>query len=776
MFYTPITRLALLSVSAMPLIAGILFAERGHAEERHNEQISQAEILWDQFGIPHIYGPDVLSVVRGLGYAEMENHAETILINAAYARGRAAEYFGAGTNNVNVQNDITVRTENIPARAQTWLDMGGEKQAEIIKAFIDGANQYALLHGNTISPVFAQILPLVPADITSGIQNITNFTVMPSQDNIPALISAWQAGGLAAANAVARNFTPTGSNGWALAPKKSESGNAILMGNPHLPWGNNTPLPGLGKFQLMEVNLVVGERDHPDLNASGVVFAGAPFIAIGYSDDVGWTHTNNTIQNTNLYELSLNANGTYTYGGAEVPLQVRSDSIKVLQPGGSYVSLPIEIFSSVQGPIIAQSADKTKALALRVAGLDQPSVVSQYWGMIEAHNLGEFIAANSALQMPFYNVVYADRDGHIMYLFGGQQPVRHGGDWAKYDGILDGSDPSLVWNRTFSWRELPRAIDPEGGFVANSNNPPWTSSFPQTGTNNPGNFPAYVAPQFMDLRAQHGALFLQSQHKFTPAEVLAGKESTYFTLADRILPDLIAAAQASGNPVAQKAAAVLAGWDRTAEPSSKGAVLFEAWYGIVYQDPNVVKDTTIDFYTPHPEFRVGWTPSDPLHTPYGLAYQPQLLVDLVEAAQGVLANFGALDVAWGDVHKIVLATHNSTFTQTIPLTMDPQSGADDPFGPLRVIYRTPALDGSNHFWAYEGDGYVQVVEFTRHGANAGALLSYGNASRPGSSHVTDQLHYFDEKQLRPTYRSREDVESHTVLRETVSGEGRFARD
>jgi hypothetical protein len=46
------------------------------------------------FDIPHIYGPDLLTVVRGLGYAEMENHAETILMNVASARGRSAEYFG----------------------------------------------------------------------------------------------------------------------------------------------------------------------------------------------------------------------------------------------------------------------------------------------------------------------------------------------------------------------------------------------------------------------------------------------------------------------------------------------------------------------------------------------------------------------------------------------------------------------------------------------------------------------------------------------------------
>ena len=44
------------------------------------------KILWDQFGIPHIYGPDLLTVVRGLGYAEMENHAETILNRAEIPR------------------------------------------------------------------------------------------------------------------------------------------------------------------------------------------------------------------------------------------------------------------------------------------------------------------------------------------------------------------------------------------------------------------------------------------------------------------------------------------------------------------------------------------------------------------------------------------------------------------------------------------------------------------------------------------------------------------
>lgn len=289
------------------LLSGSAFA--GDDSDDKQGHHPKAEILWDQFGIPHIYGPDLLTVVRGLGYAEMENHAETILMNAASARGRSAEYFGPGAGNANIQNDITVRTEDIPNCAQTWLQTGGAEQAAIIQAFTDGVNEYAKRHGDTINPSFRQVLPFVPTDITAGIQNTIHFHFMPEQDNLPDLISAWQTGGIIAANAVACSFTPgcpngtavaandtpRGSNGWAIGPTKSASGNAILLGNPHTPWGNNSPVPGLGIYQWMEVNLVIGDPEKPDLNASGVVLMGAPFIGIGYSDEVGWTHTNNTI-------------------------------------------------------------------------------------------------------------------------------------------------------------------------------------------------------------------------------------------------------------------------------------------------------------------------------------------------------------------------------------------------------------------------------------------------------------------------------------------------
>jgi Penicillin amidase len=188
---------------------------------------------------------------------------------------------------------------------------------------------------------------------------------MPTQDNAPELIAAWNKDGISAANSLALSYRPTGSNGWAIGPQK-RVWPRHPDGKSAYAWGDNAPLPpadGLGMFQWMEVNLVVGDPRRPELNATGVVFVHAPFIAIGYSDDIGWTDTDNAIQNTNLFELTLNANGTYSFGGAVKALQRRTDIIKVLQPNGSLASQSIDIYASVHEPIIARRGKRRSPFA-----------------------------------------------------------------------------------------------------------------------------------------------------------------------------------------------------------------------------------------------------------------------------------------------------------------------------------------------------------------------------------------------------------------------------
>jgi acyl-homoserine-lactone acylase len=728
------------------------------------------EILWDSYGIPHIYATDVPSVIRGFGYAQMEAHAETLLSNLAKARGRAAEYFGSGPNNTYVSSDIQVRTFDIPERARRWLAQGGELQQRYLEAAAAGMNEYAARHGDTIAPVFLQLLPILPEDLLADFQLTITFTFQSSQSGVEKLLAAWQSGQIAAASTAGATVVlegqfaqaaQNGSNGWAIAPRLSADGHAVLIGNPHLPWGNNQPIQGLGLYQWFEANLVVGNPWRPKLNAEGVAFLGAAFLGIGYTDDVGWTHTNNTIKNADLYELTLTGPDSYLWEGRSRAFAHRADSIRIRQADGSTVSQLLDIISSVHGPVITPPRGN-KVLALRVAGLDTPSPVSQYWGMIRAHNLEQFIDANSALQMPFFNVIYADRDGRIMYLFGGRQPVRSGGNFYDWAGILPGDRESALWTRTLEWDELPKTIDPPGGFVQNGNDAPWTSTFPPAIAYS--DFPAWIAPLEMDLRPQHSAGFLLSKASFTAGELLAGKMSTRMELANRLAPDLISAADSSNDPAAVAAAGVLAAWDHNADADSRGALLFEAWYNAYSANPAVPKDTTLRLRFTYPAFRIGYDPSDPLHTPQGLSETAIAVQTLVGAAARLQSVYGAIDVAWGDVHRTVLATRDATLQTVIPVSNDPLSGADDVFGPVRTVRPFPAPDGRS-IWHYGGDGYVQLVEFRPDGARAQALLTYGNSSRPGSAHITDQLPLFDAKRLRPVLRTRNDVEAAAVSRE-----------
>jgi acyl-homoserine-lactone acylase len=295
---------------------------------------SETEILWDEFGIPHIYGPDLPTVVRGYGYAQMENHAELILQNIALARGRAAEYFGPGVNNQNVTSDEQVITYGIPKRSEEWIGQSDRLQRKLIDSFVAGANEYADRHLNSISPAFQRVLPVKAADSLALFQYTIHFNFMTYQSNVAKLIANWSGKKTAGPAEELRDKVRKASNGWALAPKKSTNGNAILVGNPQLGWGN-TPLPGLGIYQWMEANLVIGNPSHPKVNATGASFIGSPFMGVGFNDYLGWTHTNNVIKNADLYELKL-VDGGYEFDGRVHPFDIHEFEIKIRQGDGTF--------------------------------------------------------------------------------------------------------------------------------------------------------------------------------------------------------------------------------------------------------------------------------------------------------------------------------------------------------------------------------------------------------------------------------------------------------
>src|SRR5260370_12615473 len=105
---------------------------------------------------------------------------------------------------------------------------------------------------------------------------------------------------------------------------------------------------------------------------------------------------------------------------------------------------------------------------------------------------------------------------------------------------------------------MPKTVDPPSGWVQNTNDPPWWSTFPASV--HPQDFPSYFASRPMALRPQQSARLLDADSSITWDEFLRYRNSTHVLLADRVLHDLLPAAHGSLVENVRAAANVLQAW------------------------------------------------------------------------------------------------------------------------------------------------------------------------------------------------------------------------
>ncbi|MGH7575338.1 MAG: acylase [Longimicrobiales bacterium] len=687
-------------------------------------EASRVEILWDTWGVPHIFAEDLVAMGYAFGWAQMRSHGDLVLRLYGQARGRAAEYWGAE----HLDSDRWVMTNGIPERAHEWWGVQSPVMRALLEGFIAGINDYASEHGAAITDSLEQVLPVRPVDVLAHIQRVVHFTFIANPQEITRQVQDWQsAQGSAEAPEPPAEPAPAvarGSNAWAIAPERSASGNAMLLMNPHLPWGD--------AFTWYEAQLVA-----EGVNAYGAALVGFPLPSIAFNDSLGWTHTVNTHDGADLYALRL-ADGGYTWDGAVREFDTRGHVIRVKQPDGRVTEQPLSVPWSLHGPVLAMN--DSAALALRVVGLDHPPLIEQTWQMLGARSLDEFEAAVRRLDIPTFTVIYADRQGHILHLFNGLVPIRWGGDWRYWRGIVPSERSWTIWSHYHAYRDLPRLLDPPTGWLQNANDPPWTTTIPIA--LRADNYPPYMAPPpRMEFRAIRSARMLAENDPITFDEMIAFKHSTRVGAADHILEDVVHAARQYGTTPAKRAADVLELWDRQTNAESRGAILFQ----------ELMRRLAVHAGSADTPFDVDWSHVAPLSTPDGVGDPEGAARALGAAAREVEQTYGALDRPWGDVYRL----------QIDALDL-PANGGPDHIGVFRVTHFEPMSDG--RFRATSGDSFVAAVEFGTP-VRARALLSYGNASQPGSPHRTDQLPLYARKQLRDVWLTRSEIEENLSLRE-----------
>lgn len=665
------------------------------------------EILWDSFGVPHIYAKTEDGAFHGFGYAQAQSHGNLLLHLYGESRAKAAEYWGEKF----ADQDKWLIANDVPERSKLWFQQQTPQMRKDLDAFAAGINAYAAAHRDTLDPSVLQVLPITGLDVMAHAHRLMNYVYIASDRKVLADPAANEAGG---------------SNAWAVAPSRSASGKAMLLANPHLPWAPS------------QLTYYEAQVTAPGMSIYGATQVGLPVLRFGFNNDLGFTNTVNTIAGSTSYALTL-VDGGYRYDGKTLPFKVTTKSYKVKQADGSLKTVTFQQRYAVQGPVFDLPGGKT-TIALKVAGLDRPGVLQQYLDMGKAHDWKGFEAALRKLQVPMFNIVYADRAGHILYLDNGILPKHADGDFASWSKPVAGDTSATLWKDVHSYDEMPKVFDPASGFVQNANDPPWVAAWPRV--LDPKAYPAYVAPVGpMSQRAQMSVRLLDRTPKIGFDDFVARKLTTSSLMADRLLPDLIAAAKDNADPEIQSAVALLEGWNHDFEADSRGALLFETW-ALLFAPNN---------FQSQANYAVKWTLDDPLQTPRGLKDPAAAVAMLKAAVAKTKALYGAVDRPFGDVSRFHIGDVNV-----------PGNGGFGNTGVFRTITWSPMKNGERT--PAHGETWVSMVEFGTP-MKAVGMMSYGNSSQPGSKHNSDQLRFLTSKTFRTLWITRGEVEKN--LEETT---------
>lgn len=602
------------------LMSNAAFSEQSTEPHKIIGLDKPAEILIDEWGIPHIYAQTLYDAFVAQGYAAARDRLWQMDLWRKRGLGEMAKDFGPAW----VENDQAARSVLYRGNMyREWLAYGSDAK-RVAQAFVAGVNafiaeteqdpsklplEFTLLgykparwqaedtvrirhHGLTLNftgeisraaayclgkdGIAADVLrretvPAIEAVIPEGLEVC----------DIPAdeLKKAYQL-----ATAVPR-FTEKNTRLAQLSAKNDATdalANLMLFDAETMAsfgsnnWAIAPALTSTGRPILANdphrAHGAPSLRYISHLNAPGmsVIGAGEPFlpgISIGHNGQIAFGLTRFYMDQEDLYVYKLNPDNPheYEYRGRWEPMTKIEEIIAVKGEGEKTV----ENWYTRHGPVL-YSNGKDKAYALRAAWLDIG--MAPYFGSIDymrAQNFDQFRGAMNRWGAPGENQVYADADGNIGWIPGGLTPIR-----PNWDGLLPvPGDGRYEWDGYRDGDELPWEYNPARGYVltANENNIPTDHPLYQKGIGYEWADPAR-AQRLHGLFAEH----VKAGQKFTLEESERLQSDIVSVPAQRV-QKLIAPLQ-SDDPNTAQALKLLNAWDAAIDKDSAAAALYEVWF------------------------------------------------------------------------------------------------------------------------------------------------------------------------------------------------------
>ena len=638
------------------------------------------DIVRDEYGIPHIYAQTDAEVAYGLAWANAEDDFTTI--QEAYLAGNAmlSNYIGLK----GAAADFITQFIGSKNLIEEKIGTISEDYMAVVEGYSQGLNAYA--SNNPDKVLYKKLFPITPKKM-----------LMYSQ--LQLFISnegAYWAGRILN-NDTQDDFLDqnlTGSNVIAMNSSKTSSGETFLAINTH------QPLEGPTSWYEVHLNSEEGT------NIIGTMYPGTPNILIGVNEYLGWSHTVNYPDKTDVFKLRMKNKRKYIVDEEEYELEKLKAKITI-----KVLGIPIKInrkyFKSIYGPTLK---NKSGYYSIRTPSLFNIRALEQWWRMGKSKNFSEFYNNLKMKELPGFNIGYADKYDTIFYMSNGIIPKRAEG--YNWKGIVPGDTKKTLWTEYHNIEDLPQVIQPESGFIYNANHSPFKSTSADENPNEKNYNENMGYETYDNNRSTRLIELIESYDKVSYDDFKDIKYDNSFPSKfnyNFMDISIIETLKLQAENDLFELLDIIQKWDRKTDIDSQGAGI----YGVLYYQ--LVRNYRSEIQ------KNNKTVSKEI-----------LLSALADTKAYIINNFGSIKITLGDFQKLVRGD------KELPIWGLPDV--------ITAMSSRPYKDGKHK--VTQGESYIGLVRFNENGPILESIISFGNSDNPDSDHYTDQMEKYSKFQTK----------------------------
>jgi penicillin amidase len=576
----------------------------------------------DQYAIPHVYAKNEEDLYRAVGYVMAQDRLWQMDLMRRATTGRLAEIFGEDL----LKTDQLMRSLRITEKSKLILSKNNEKIIKAGEAFADGVNQFIEKNKNKLPPEFAilgyepekwevfhsvNLVGYMAWDLTLPWNNeylLYKLSKKVSPDKFKEMIPNLLLHGTEIHPDFSLSGLPktpgehkvhpyvyprtvfrgescirpdfallaetekladlglvvfTGSNNWAVSGKKSTFGKPVLANDMHL--GLFSPGIWYQMHQVVE----------NQLNVTGVMLPGAPFIVAGHNENIAWGMTNVMLDDMDFYLETINPENPnqYRFNNQWREMDIRAETFKTREGN----SVKKELRFTHRGPVISEFKGNDKeVISMRWIGNEFSNELRTIYLLNRAKNWEDFRDAVKTFIAVSQNIVYADVEGNIGLQTCAGIPTRKTSDSFVAPGDTDEYD----WTGVVPFEELPYSFNPESGHVSSANNKIANDDYPY-----------YVSYWFaMPDRIDRIREMLEENSKLSIEDIKKMHGDFKSKHVERYLDDIVEIVRQMKdlNALEKQALDLLFHWDGVLSKESTSATIFEYLYIMMVK--NLVKD------------------------------------------------------------------------------------------------------------------------------------------------------------------------------------------